>query len=118
MTASFYTDWVYWLIVVTWIPWVVFVVRYWSTVPRWWRDEIGRGVMSPALAVTILLTFALVTRAFDLPGYVSGAIRVVMFTAVIVAGWLLLFALLGEQRRARRNECPRRRSTDHKENAP
>ena len=112
MTA-FYTDWVFWLILVTWVPWAVFVVRYWSTVPRWWRGEVGRGVMSPALAVTILLTFALINRMFDLPYYMSNALRVVMFTAVIVAGWLLLFALLGEQRRARRDGCPRRRSSDH-----
>lgn len=114
MTA-FYTDWVYWLIVVTWVPWVAFVARYWSTVPRWWRGEIGRGVMAPALAVTLLLTFALVNRMFDLSEPVLAGLRVATFAAVIVAGWLLLFALLGEQGRARRNECPRRRSTDHKE---
>ena len=109
----FWLDWEYWLIVFTWIPWVTFTAVYWQSAPRWLMTAIGRGVMAPALSMLTLLSFGLVQRMFDLPPVVLAGIRVCMFASVIVAGWLLLFALLKELRRARTEGCPRRRATDH-----
>ena len=109
---QFADDWDYWLILTTWLPWVLFVACYWTRSPRWWRTTIGRGVMSPAVAVTILLTWALVSRMFNLPDAARDAVRVLIFTSVIAAGWLLLFAWIAEQRRVARRGCPQRRSTD------
>lgn len=114
----FYEDWVYWLVLFTWVPWAGFVAVYWRSSPRWWRTTIGRGVMAPALSMLALLTFSLVARMFDLPGSALAAIRVVMFASVIAAGWLLLFALLRELRAARESDCPSRRSTDHHKEIP
>jgi hypothetical protein len=108
----FWESWEYWLILFTWTPWAAFVVVYWRSSRRWWRDSLGRGVMAPAASMDMLLTFSLISRMFDLPEDALGGFRAVMFTAVIVAGWLLLFALLRELRAARHSTCPKRRATD------
>jgi hypothetical protein len=109
----FYANTAFYLYAFVWLPFALFVARYWTHSP-WRATATGRAVMALAVSLTVVLTFVLVVLvAPRIPGPIRDALRAVCLGGVGFAGWLLFRNLLTEQKKGRRPAgAPRRRNTD------
>lgn len=109
----FYENTAFYLYAFVWLPFALFVFRYWTRSP-WRATPTGRAVMAMAGSLTVVLTFVLVVLiAPQIPGPVRDALRTVTLGGVGFAGWLLFRNLLVEQKKGRTSpRSPLRRKTD------
>lgn len=110
----FYENTAFYLYAFVWLPFVLFVYRYWTHSP-WRLTPAGRAVMALAGSLTVVLTFVLVVLvAPQIPGPVKDALRTITLGGVGFAGWSLYKNLLTEQRKGRDlpDQTPPRRRTD------
>jgi len=82
-----------WLIAAAALPETVYFFIYTFTAP-WWRSAVGRALFTKGLALTLLLDIAVLYQLFgnDYPG--RDAVRLTVYTLIVVGLWLQLGAYL------------------------
>lgn len=109
----FYTTWQFWLLLVTLLPWLVFVVLYAARSP-WYRWSVGRALMLSKVVIVAVIVNGIVGRIWSHHHHGRSVVYAVLIGGSFVAGCYQLLVLLREQRRARADgDMPRRRVSDH-----
>lgn len=111
--SPFYEAWQFWLLVLTLVPWLLFVVLYAIRSP-WYRTPVGRALMLSKVVIVAVLLNGIVGRVWPHHHEVRAAVYAVLIGGSFLAGCYQLLNLLHEQRRDRADAgSPRRRATDH-----
>ena len=64
----------------------------------WWREPIGRALMTSSTALALLIDISLAYKAFGDDYYLRDAVRLSVFALIATGAWLKLGALFYEWR--------------------
>lgn len=81
------------------LPVTVYWFVYTFTMP-WWKSVVGRALWTKATGMALLIDISLTYQIFGDDYFLRDAVRLTVFSIILVGLWLQLGALLHEKRRA------------------
>lgn len=96
MTVSWYRDPMFYMYALPCALYFAFVYFYWSRIPAWRHNQIGRAMMTQAMSLAAVFFYICVMIAIDVPDELKDMLRALLIGGVTIGGALMLKSLLVE----------------------